>query len=53
MVVISAASARLELKAPYHPTLPFRARQIGGVWLGAAIGWVFPLEQEQALRGNL
>jgi hypothetical protein len=50
MVVISAASARLELKAPYHPTLPFRARQIGGVWLGAAIGWVFPLEQEQALR---
>jgi hypothetical protein len=50
MVVIRAAATRLELKAPYHPALPFRARQIGGVWLGPAVGWVFPPEQEQALR---
>lgn len=50
MVVIRAGATRLELEAPYYPALPFRARRIGGVWRGPAIGWVFPLEQEQALR---
>ena len=32
------------------PILPFRSRQIGGKWLEPEIGWVFPLEEEQALR---
>jgi hypothetical protein len=50
MVVIRATAARLELEAPYHPALPFRAKQIGGTWLGPAIGWVFPSEQAQTLR---
>ena len=50
MVTIRIAEGRLELQAPYHPVLPFRSKQIGGKWLGADIGWVFPLEEEQALR---
>ena len=50
MVTIRVAEGRLELQAPYHPVLPFRSKQIGGKWLGAEIGWVFPLEEEQALR---
>jgi hypothetical protein len=50
MVTIRIAHGRLELHAPYHPILPFRSKQIGGKWLGAEIGWVFPLEEEQALR---
>ena len=50
MVTIRVADGRLELQAPYHPILPFRSKQIGGKWLGADIGWVFPLEEEQALR---
>jgi hypothetical protein len=50
MVVIRVNAARLELEAPYHPALPYRARQAGGTWLGQAIGWVFPLEEETALR---
>jgi hypothetical protein len=50
MVVIRANGARLELDAPYHPALPYRARQVGGTWLGSTTGWVFPLKAEQALR---
>ena len=50
MVTIRIAHGRLELQAPYHPILPFRSKQIGGKWLGPEIGWVFPLEEEQALR---
>ena len=50
MVTIRIAQGRLELKAPYHPVLPFRSRQIGGKWLGPTVGWVFPLEEEEALR---
>ena len=50
MVVIRATAARLELEAPYHPALPYRARRAGGAWLGPATGWVFPLGAEQALR---
>jgi hypothetical protein len=50
MVTITVAEGRLELRAPYNPVLPFRSKQIGGKWLGADIGWVFPLEEEQALR---
>jgi hypothetical protein len=50
MVTIRVAKGRLELQAPYHPILPFRSKQIGGKWLGPEIGWVFPLEEEQALR---
>jgi hypothetical protein len=50
MVVIRANGARLELEAPYHPALPHRARRVGGVWLGLATGWVFPLAAEEALR---
>ena len=50
MVVIRANGARLELEAPYHPALPYRARQVGGTWLGSTTGWVFPLKAEQALR---
>jgi hypothetical protein len=42
MVVNRANGARLELEAPYHPALPYRARQVGGAWLGQATGWVFP-----------
>jgi hypothetical protein len=50
MVTIRVAEGRLELRAPYHPALPFRSKQIGGKWLGPETGWVFPLEEEQALR---
>ena len=50
MVTIRIAHGRLELQAPYHPILPFRSKQIGGKWLGAEVGWVFPLEEEEALR---
>jgi hypothetical protein len=50
MITIKVSGGRLELQAPYHPDLPFRSKQIGGKWLGAEIGWVFPLEEEQALR---
>ena len=50
MVTIKTVPGRLELDAPYHPALPFRAKQIGGKWLGSEIGWVFPLEEERALR---
>lgn len=50
MVVIRATATRLELEAPYHPALPYRARQAGGAWLGPTTGWIFPLEAEQALR---
>ena len=50
MVVIRATAARLELEAPYHPALPYRARRAGGAWLGPATCWVFPLGAEQALR---
>ena len=50
MVTIRIAHGRLELSAPYHPVLPFRSRQIGGKWLGSEVGWVFPLEEEDALR---
>jgi hypothetical protein len=50
MVTIRIAHGRLELQAPYHPVLPFRSKQIGGKWLGAEVGWVFPLEEEEALR---
>jgi hypothetical protein len=50
MVVNRANGARLEREAPYYPALPYRARQVGGAWLGQATGWVFPLEAEQALR---
>ncbi|WP_284948249.1 hypothetical protein [Acidisoma cladoniae] len=49
MVVIQV-SDRLELQAPYHPVLPHRSKQIGGLWLGAGIGWSFPHSQEEALR---
>jgi hypothetical protein len=50
MVTIRIAHGRLELHAPYHPVLPFRSKQIGGKWLGPEVGWVFPLEEEEALR---
>jgi hypothetical protein len=50
MVTFRIAHGRLELHAPYHPILPFRSKQIGGKWLGPAVGWVFPLEEEEALR---
>ena len=50
MVTILIADGRLELRAPYHPALPFRSKQIGGKWLGPEIGWAYPLEQEDALR---
>jgi hypothetical protein len=50
MVVVRATPARLELEAPYHPALPYRARRAGGAWLGPTTGWVFPLGAEQALR---
>jgi hypothetical protein len=50
MVTIRIAHGRLELHAPYHPILPFRSKQIGGKWLGPEVGWVFPLEEEEALR---
>ena len=50
MVTIRIAHGRLELNAPYHPVLPFRSKQIGGKWLGPDTGWVFPLEEEEALR---
>jgi hypothetical protein len=50
MVTIRIAPGRLELQAPYHPALPFRSKQIGGKWFGSEIGWVFPLEEEKALR---
>jgi hypothetical protein len=50
MVTIRIAHGRLELRAPYHPILPFRSKQIGGKWLGSEVGWVFPLEEEEALR---
>jgi hypothetical protein len=50
VVTIRVTKGRLELQAPYHPILPFRSKQIGGKWLGSEIGWVFPLEEEQALR---
>jgi hypothetical protein len=50
MVTIRVGKGRLELQAPYHPVLPFRSKQIGGRWFGDEIGWVFPLEAEQALR---
>jgi hypothetical protein len=50
MVTIRFARGRLELHAPYHPVLPFRSKQIGGKWLGPEAGWVFPLEEEDALR---
>jgi hypothetical protein len=49
-MVIRANGTRLELETPYHPALPYRARQVGGTWLGLTTGWVFPLKAEQALR---
>jgi hypothetical protein len=32
------------------PVLPFRSKQIGGNWLGSDVGWVFPIEEEAAVR---
>jgi hypothetical protein len=50
MVTIRIVRGRLELQAPYHPVLPFRSKQIGGKWLGSDVGWVFPIEEEEAVR---
>ncbi len=36
--------------SPSNPVLPFCSNQIGGKCLGAKIGWVFPIEEEEALR---
>ncbi|MCB8881253.1 hypothetical protein ACELLULO517_13480 [Acidisoma cellulosilytica] len=50
MLSVKVETTRLELQAPYHPALPLRARAIGGRWMGAGIGWTFPLSAEAALR---
>ena len=50
MVIVLATPDHLQLRAPYHPSLPFRAGQIGGKWRGAEIGWVFARDQEAAVR---
>ena len=50
MVTIHSGDDRLELRAPFHPALPFRAKQIGGRWRGADTGWIFALEHEDAVR---
>jgi hypothetical protein len=50
LVIVREAIGRLELQAPYHPLLPIRSKQIGRKWMGPQISWVFPLEEEPALR---
>ena len=50
MVLVLAKADRVELRAPYHPTLPHRCRALGGRWQGAETGWVFAPDQEEALR---
>jgi hypothetical protein len=50
MVTLRIRDHRVELQAPYYPTLPSRSRQLGGRWLGMEIGWVFPLQSEQGVR---
>lgn len=50
MIVIKMNAERLELHAPFHPSLSANARPLGGRWLGIDTGWVFPRMQEPELR---
>ncbi len=50
MVTVKGPATRLDLRAPYHPALPGRAKPVGGRWMGSEIGWTFPLNAEHALR---
>jgi hypothetical protein len=50
MIVVNIKAKKLELHAPFYPTLPARSKAIGGEWVGEENRWTFPLSEEAALR---
>jgi hypothetical protein len=50
MVCITRDGSRLALHAPYHPSFPYRAGQLGGRWDASTRMWVFPADCDASLR---
>lgn len=49
-VSITTNSATVTLHAPYEPTMPAKARAIGGRWDGDTKAWIFSLRDEERVR---
>ena len=52
-VVISESGVKMRVLAPYHPSFPARAKELGGRWSARARTWEFDVRDSDAVRAML